>query len=110
MLIVAEFAQQYKTTKPGYQAILKQNIPVVNLPLNDDSNDSAVTPRIIAGGLGHTKGAASTFSPVQMWDLNLPMAGSQVDLPFPASQNCIVFVRLGAIQVANSTDHTGYPN
>ena len=101
--------KQHKMTKPGYQALLKQNIPVVNLPLNSDSNDSVGTARIIAGELGDTKGAASTFSPVQMWDINLPKAGSEVDLPFPASQNCIVFVRRGAIQVVSSTDHTDYP-
>ena len=34
-----------------------------------------------------------------MWDVSLPIKGTEVDIPFPASQNCIVFVRRGGVQV-----------
>ena len=34
-----------------------------------------------------------------MWDVSLPAKGTEVDIPFPASQNCIVFVRRGGVQV-----------
>jgi redox-sensitive bicupin YhaK (pirin superfamily) len=45
------------------------------------------------------KGTAKTFSPVQMWDVTLPHAGSVIDLPFPSDHNCTVFVRRGSVEV-----------
>jgi quercetin 2,3-dioxygenase len=57
------------------------------------------TARIIAGNLGDKTGAAKTFSPVQMWDVNLPKAGSEVEFPFAADHNCLVFVRRGSIEI-----------
>ena len=47
--------------------------------------------------------------PVQMWDVSLPKAGTEVDIPFPADQNCIVFVRRGGVQVL-SGDHNDDSN
>lgn len=87
-----------KMTKPGYQAIESKQIPTVPLPLGANGNALA-SARIIAGELGETKGPASTFSPVQVWDVDLPHAGSEIDLPFPADQNCILFVRRGKVSV-----------
>ncbi|GAX10675.1 uncharacterized protein FisN_14Lh185 [Fistulifera solaris] len=89
--------KKHKMTKPRYQPITKEDIPEVPLPLN--SADVLGKARIIAGELGDTKGAASTFSPVQMWDVQLPHVGSEIDLPFPAHHNCIVFVRRGSVEV-----------
>jgi redox-sensitive bicupin YhaK (pirin superfamily) len=86
-------------SKPGYQPIVNKNIPVVNLPLNAEGDSILGTARIIAGELGETKGSAKTFSPVQMWDVTLPHAGSEIDLPFPSDHNCIVFVRRGSVEV-----------
>jgi redox-sensitive bicupin YhaK (pirin superfamily) len=40
-----------------------------------------------------------------MWDVSLPTAGSEVDIPYPADQNCIVFVRRGGIQVLSGDDN-----
>ena len=42
-----------------------------------------------------------TYSPIQIWDINIPKAGSIVDLPFPDTQKCIVFVRRGTIDIVN---------
>lgn len=96
---------KYKMTKPGYQPIKSSKIPVVNLPLNESDDDKVLgTARIIAGEIGETKGAAKTFSPVQMWDIDLPKVGSEVELPFPADQNCIVFVRRGGVEVLTDGD------
>lgn len=76
----------------------------------------AGTVRLIAGGSdafgvleradGTPAGAARTFSPVQMWDVHLPRAGTVVDIPFPAEQTCIVFVRRGGIRIVNGTTTT----
>ena len=96
--------RKYKMTKPAYQGISSENIPVVNLPLDAKGDDVVGTARLIAGELGKSKGAAKTFSPVQMWDVNLPHAGSEVDLPFPSDHNCIVFVRRGSIEVFSGQD------
>jgi quercetin 2,3-dioxygenase len=115
---------KHKMTKPRYQPILKDQIPTVELPLKDaaerkdeekkDEPASETTPlakvRLIAGGeevFGGDKGVkgpAKTFSPVQMWDVILPKAGTQVDIPYPADQSCIVFVRRGAVQVLSGEE------
>lgn len=98
--------KKHKMVKPGYQAITKDKIPQVTLPLGAASPEEVLgTARIIAGQLGETKGAASTYSPVQMWDINLPHAGAEVDLPFPADHNCIVFVRRGSVEVLSGSDN-----
>lgn len=92
--------KKHKMAKPGYQGITNEKIPVVNLPLNAEEGTQLVgTARIIAGELGATKGAAKTFSPVQMWDVILPHAGAEVDFPFEADHTCIVFVRRGSVEV-----------
>lgn len=90
--------------KPGYQGILNKQIPVVNLPLGTEGDSVMGTARIIAGEIGETNGAAKTFSPVQMWDINLPHAGSEFDLPFPSDHNCIVFVRRGSVEVLSGAN------
>ncbi|KAG7350701.1 pirin-like protein [Nitzschia inconspicua] len=120
--------KKHKMTKPRYQSILKNQIPTIELPLKHalENNDeekgeeqaSSSTPlakvRLIAGGgevfgavNGNVKGPAKTFSPVQMWDVILPKAGTQVDIPYPADQSCIVFVRRGAVQVLSGDDNNG---
>ena len=94
-----------KMTKPGYQLIKKQQIPTVNLPVGvTEEADVVGTARLIAGEMGTTKGRAKTFSPVQMWDVSLPNKGSVVDLPYPADQNCVVFVRRGGVEVLSGED------
>jgi len=104
-------------TKPKYQAILNKDIPIVNLPIgvssskeeeqDADSSSSLILgkARIIAGQLGDTKGTASTFSPIQMWDVSLPHAGSEVDLPYPADHQCMVFVRRGSVTILSGDIH-----
>jgi quercetin 2,3-dioxygenase len=101
--------KKYKMTKPGYQAITKDAIPTVNLPLGTDDKDKSNvigTARIIAGELSTTKGAASTFSPVQVWDVSVPKSGTVIDLPFPSNQNLILFVRRGTIEIISSNDES----
>jgi quercetin 2,3-dioxygenase len=91
--------KQYKMVEPRYQPILKNDIPVVSLPLGSEENTRIASARIIAGELGNTKGAAMTFSPVQMWDVNIPKSGATVEIPFPEKHNCIVFVRRGIVEI-----------
>lgn len=100
--------KNHKMTKPRYQAIPKDRIPIVELPLNrDEGTDPLATVRVIAGLIDEVKGAAQTFSPVQMWDVIMPHAGAEIDIPFPAEHNCIVFVRRGSIHVMSGEDGKG---
>jgi redox-sensitive bicupin YhaK (pirin superfamily) len=55
--------------------------------------------RVIAGSFQGTKGPASTFTPVELWDVILPKSNNVVDLPFPEDYNCIVFVRRGKASI-----------
>jgi redox-sensitive bicupin YhaK (pirin superfamily) len=89
-------------TKPRYQPILKEQIPSIDLPVGSDA--PLANARIIAGELDEIKGAAKTFSPVQMWDVTLPHAGAEIDIPYPAHHNCIVFVRRGSVQILSGED------
>ena len=62
---------------PGaYQGITADTIPVLDLP------HGAGTARIIAGEFDGAKGPARTFTPVNVWDVNLHRdAGTVFDLP-----------------------------
>jgi redox-sensitive bicupin YhaK (pirin superfamily) len=65
-----------KTAKPGYQTLLKAQIPSVALPRD------AGTVRVIAGEFDGEKGAAKTFTRINLWDVNL-RAGKLAELPLP---------------------------
>src|SRR5438046_10374829 len=54
-----------KSAKAGYQTLLKAQIPNVELPQN------AGTVRLIAGEFDGNKGAATTFTPINVWDVHL---------------------------------------
>ena len=81
-----------KMAKPGYQGIVSADIPSVAL------SDDAGTLRVIAGDYDGAKGPARTFTPMQVWDLNLK-AGKRVELPAKADWNTLVIVLHGTVQV-----------
>ncbi len=87
---------RYKMDKPKYQSILSGDIPVVKLP------DDAGSVRVIAGDFGGTRGIASTYSPVNLWEISI-RAGSSTVLPVPDGQSAMLFVRRGKIVSANAT-------
>lgn len=100
--------KKHKMTKPRYQPILKEQIPSVKLPLDGkEGEESLATVRLIAGEMANTTGAAKTFSPVQMWDVALPHAGAEVDIPYPKEHNCIVFVRRGGVEILSGEEGKG---
>ena len=81
-----------KSAKPGYQTLLKGQIPNVALP------DRAGTARVIAGEFAGQKGAAKTFSPINLWDVNL-RAGKAVELPLPAGHTTAFLVLSGEVAI-----------
>ncbi|BFU60169.1 MULTISPECIES: pirin family protein [Rodentibacter] len=84
-----------KMTTPKYQAIKSADIPVVALPNN------AGSVRVIAGELLDVKGAASTFSPINMWDITMN-TNTTHKFRVPASHNVIILVLDGTIQVGEN--------
>lgn len=81
-----------KLTKPGYQGIEAKQIPVVELP------DEAGQLRVIAGEFAGHKGAAHTFSPMQVWDLSL-QGGKATELSLPDGWSVALVVLSGTVQV-----------
>ncbi len=82
----------HKMTTPKYQAITSAEIPVVQL------DDNAGSARIIAGELASTSGVASTFSPINMWDVVMN-AGKAHTFAVPESHNLIILVLDGTVQI-----------
>lgn len=89
-----------KMSAPKYQAIEHKNIPTVEVENG--------TIEVIAGEYNQTKGAASTFSPVNMLNAKLT-SGGKASFNFPAHYNTALLVIEGEIKVNNEeivpTDH-----
>src|SRR2546423_2928361 len=81
-----------KSAKPGYQTLLKAQIPNVPLP------QEAGTVRIISGEYGGHKGPAKTFTTINLWDVNLH-AGNSAELPLPDGHTTAFLVLSGEINV-----------
>ena len=85
-----------KFAAPGYQAIAKGDIPVV--PLRDGDEAPAGQARVIAGELGAVRGAAHTFTPMNVWDVRVN-AGRTVSLPQPEGWTSLLVVLAGTVEV-----------
>jgi redox-sensitive bicupin YhaK (pirin superfamily) len=83
---------QDKGAKAGYQTLLKAQIPTVSLPRDGG------TVRVIAGECGGQKGPAKTFTPINLWDVNL-RAGNSVELPLPNEHTSTFLVLTGEVEV-----------
>ncbi len=84
-----------KMSDPHYQEILNADIPIVNLP------GDAGFIRLIAGEYDYIKGAAKTFTPVNLWDIRLK-AGYKVDLVVPEHHNAFILVLAGDVTLDDS--------
>jgi quercetin 2,3-dioxygenase len=81
-----------KSAKAGYQTLPKAQIRSVPLP------QDAGSVRVIAGEFGGHKGAAKTFTPINLWDVNL-RAGKSVELPLPDGHTTTFLVLSGEVTV-----------
>jgi hypothetical protein len=81
-----------KGAAPGYQTLLKAEIPEVALP------QEAGTVRVIAGEFSGKKGPARTFTPINLWDVNLRAEGS-AELPLPHGHTTAFLVLSGEVTV-----------
>lgn len=80
---------ELKMTDPQYQTLENDNIPVVSL-------DSARI-RVISGALGETKGPAKTFTPINLWDVQL--GAGTVNLSVPENYTTALFLMEGKVTV-----------
>jgi redox-sensitive bicupin YhaK (pirin superfamily) len=93
-----------KMSTPKYQGITKDQISKYMLP------EEGGTIEVIAGEHKGIKGAASTFTPVNLFNVRLNK-GAKEDFSFPVTYNTAVLVIEGSITVngetAIATDHLG---
>jgi hypothetical protein len=84
-----------KMSAPGYQTIVNDQIPVVEL------DGGAGSLRVIAGSVQGAKGPAKTFTPIELYDLRL-RTGHSVPLKIAKGYNVGLFVLSGRASVAGS--------
>ena len=89
-----------KMTPPKYQGILDAEVPRVGLA------GEAGTARVIAGDFQGTRGAASTFTPINVWDLQL-IAEAEWTLEIPERHTSLLVVPLGTIEVGGESVGSG---
>jgi quercetin 2,3-dioxygenase len=82
--------QAFKMTAPRYQSLSKEQIPVAEL--------DGGTLRIVAGEYKGTRGPASTFTPVNLFDVRL-QAGGRAELELPEGYNTAVVLLNGNVLV-----------
>jgi hypothetical protein len=85
-----------KMAKPAYQGISAEQIPTVTLPCG------AGTARIIAGRYGEAEGPARTFTPMNIWDLQMA-AGGGLAVDLPEGDTTALFVLRGAVRIGPHT-------
>ena len=85
----------HKMSRPGYQTLLKADIPMVELA------GGVGQLCVIAGEFRGIKGPAKTFTPVHLYDVRLK-AGSTAEITVPPSFNTAVFVLQGEASVNGS--------
>ncbi len=85
----------HKMSTPGYQTLLGQAIPTVEL------GGGAGHLRVIAGAFQGVKGPAKTFTPVHLYDAWVK-AGSTAEITVPSSFSTAVFVLQGEAVVNGS--------
>jgi len=102
-----------KMTKAGYQPILAKDIPQVPLVVSETSNEEAKIctideghARIIAGEFNGVKGPAKTFTPINLWIVNLLTKEKDFELDFKEGHTTVIFVRSGSVKVQGKSLNT----
>ncbi|MGP4733156.1 MULTISPECIES: pirin family protein [unclassified Psychrobacter] len=96
----------YKLTAPKYQSIKRADMPIVDLIDNSDEQTVIGQAAIIAGDWHGITGAATTFTPVNMWDIKLHTAGTTM-LQVPKTHNTLLLVQEGQVLVNGTAVSAG---
>ena len=83
-----------KRVKPGYQHILKKNIPII------DTNDN-IRIKVLVGKVKETQSIIQTYSPVSIFDIQFKKEG-KTNLDIPIEQIAMVYVIKGELQFAEA--------
>lgn len=84
-----------KMSQPRYQAITKAQMGRYELP------DGGGVAEVIAGSLNGVKGPASTFTPIELYNIRLTK-GAQLQFDLPASYNTGILVIEGSARFQDS--------
>lgn len=85
-----------KMAAPNYQAIRSADIPIVEFA------GGKAKARIIAGEFGDVAGPAATFSPVNLWDVQVER-DAEISLELPEGHNAMIAVLSGRITMGGET-------
>ncbi|MGE6474892.1 pirin family protein [Psychrobacter sp. NPDC078631] len=96
----------HKLTDPKYQSIKRADMPIVDLIDNSDEQTVIGQAAIIAGDWHGITGAATTFTPVNMWDIELHTAGTAT-LQVPKTHNTLLLVQEGQVLVNGTAVSAG---
>lgn len=88
-----------KMSAPRYQGLLAADIPVVEF------SDNQGSIRIIAGEYLENKGAALTFTSINLWDIRLNK-NSKKEFKVPEGHTAAVFVLSGNVQINDEKNIT----
>lgn len=88
---------EHKMDEPRYQEIVSSKIPVISL------ENGVGQVRVISGEYAGQKGGALTFTPINLWDMQLH-AGGGTQLVLPEGFNTMLLVLQGAVKVNNDKD------
>ncbi|MCA9238507.1 MAG: pirin family protein [Planctomycetales bacterium] len=81
-----------KMSAPRYQSLLSAEIPSVAVA------DGAATVRVIAGDFQGAAGPAQTFTPINVWDMQLAEA-ADAEVELPEGHTALVIVQSGAVRL-----------
>ena len=84
--------QKHKLIKPKYQAITSSQMGKLMLP-----DDKGIV-NVIAGNFNGVRGPASTFTPINLFDLHLKK-GASIATSIPETHNTILLVINGSVKV-----------
>ena len=88
--------QADKLTEPNYQTLRRNDMPMVKLTDGDDNIVGKIT--LIAGDYNDIQGIASTFTPINIWDIELSTTGS-THITIPNSHNVLLLVQEGEVLI-----------
>ncbi|OXS57595.1 short-chain dehydrogenase [Cohnella sp. CIP 111063] len=91
--------REHKMHPPKYQELTKDKMGCVDLP------DNGGKVRVIAGEYNGTKGPASTFTPIHLFDMALTKGG-KASFELPANFNTGALVLRGTVQINEETTVT----
>lgn len=86
---------KHKMDAPGYQGLTAQQMGKVKL-------DGGGTVTLIAGELDGERGPARTFTPIELWDVEL-VPGEQTELAVPDGHTIMTFVIDGEVETEGGT-------